>query len=322
MDSDPIDEIGKMKCHCSQFADEVSWLLEGPVPLVATIALRGSPSRQTMPLDEFLTTAEGGSNRRSQETTEGADRGSDPRQSPGPTGADRCLGQAAYTARLQARNSLLSQSEFLERIRWAGSVPTKTIYGGNSAKKSGLTSARAGSGRGARFSAHVGSIWTVTLDIYIESTCGDTTRYTIEDYTRMRVPYVNPEGFRFTIYRKGFFSELGKHLGMQDIEVGDPDFDEAFIIKGNDESKVVRLFSETRIRQMIQAQPKFRLDVKDSEGWFGPTFPEDMDELRFQVVGVIKDVHRLKSLFDLFAAVLDQLCRIGSASEQEPGVTL
>jgi hypothetical protein len=47
-----------------------------------------------------------------------------------------------------------------------------------------------------------------------------------------------------------------------------------------------------------------------------------VDELHFQVVGVIKDVDRLKSLFDLFAAVLDQLCKIGSAYKQEPGVEL
>ena len=73
---------------------------------------------------------------------------------------------------------------------------------------------------------------------------------------------------------------------------------------------------------MIQAQPTIRLDVKDSEGWFGPKFPEDVDELHFQAVGVIKDVERLKSLFDLFAAVLDRLCKIGSAYKREPGVTL
>ena len=141
-------------------------------------------------------------------------------------------------------------------------------------------------------------------------------------YTRMRAPYINPEGFRFTIYRKNLFSDLGKLLGMQDIEVGDPEFDEAFIIKGNDESKVRDLFANPKIRQMIQDQPKIRLGVKDSEGWFGPKFPEDVDELYFQVVGVIKDVERLKALFDLFAAVLDQLCRIGSAYKQEPGITL
>ena len=56
------------------------------------------------------------------------------------------------------------------------------------------------------------------------------------------------------------------------------------------------------------AQPQIRLEVKDSEGWFGPKFPEDVDELHFQVVGVIKEVDRLKGLFDLFAAVLDRLC--------------
>jgi hypothetical protein len=50
--------------------------------------------------------------------------------------------------------------------------------------------------------------------------------------------------------------------------------------------------------------------------------PEGVDELHFQVVGVIKDVERLKALFDLFAAVLDRLCRIGSAQKQMPGVEL
>ena len=170
--------------------------------------------------------------------------------------------------------------------------------------------------KGSKVQVHV-KPWTITLDTYSESS-GESS----VTYTRMRAPYINPEGFRFTIYRKGIFSALGKLLGMQDIEVGDPDFDEAFIIKGNDESKVVSLFSDTRIRQMIQDQPKIRLDVKDSEGWFGPTFPEDVDEVRFQIAGVIKDIERLKALFELFAAVLDQLCRIGSANKQEPGITL
>jgi hypothetical protein len=55
--------------------------------------------------------------------------------------------------------------------------------------------------------------------------------------------------------------------------------------------------------------------------WFGATVPEDVDELHFQAVGVIKDIERLKDLIDLFAA-LDQLCRIGSGNEQEPDVTL
>jgi hypothetical protein len=159
--------------------------------------------------------------------------------------------------------------------------------------------------------------WTIFLDTY-----SINTQHSHVTYTRMRAPYVNPEGFRFTIYRKSVFSDLGKLLGMQDITVGDPEFDEAFIIKGNNENRVQVLFADAAIRQMIQNQPKIRLEVKDSEGWFVPKFPENVDELCFQVEGVIKDVVRLKALFDLFAAVLEQLCRIGSAYKQEPGVTL
>ena len=56
--------------------------------------------------------------------------------------------------------------------------------------------------------------------------------------------------------------------------------------------------------------------------WGGQNFPLDVDELYFQVGGVIKDVDRLKQLFDLFAETLDELCRMGSAYEKNPGVML
>ncbi len=36
-----IDEIGKMECDCPQFVEAARRLIEGPVPLVASIALRG-----------------------------------------------------------------------------------------------------------------------------------------------------------------------------------------------------------------------------------------------------------------------------------------
>jgi hypothetical protein len=169
--------------------------------------------------------------------------------------------------------------------------------------------------KGSKVQSHVGP-WTVTLDTGYSDEDGESV------VTRLSAPYFNPEGFRFTIYRKGYFSDLGKLLGMQDIEVGDPEFDEAFIIKGNDEGKVCGLFANPKIRQMIRDQPKIRLTVKDSEGWFGPKFPEGVDELHFQVLGVIKDVDRLKSLFDLFAVVLNQLCKRGSAYKQDVGVEL
>jgi hypothetical protein len=159
--------------------------------------------------------------------------------------------------------------------------------------------------------------WTIILDTYVES-----AGRTAIAYTRLRAPYVNRDGFKFTIYRKGAFTDLGKWFGMQDIEIGDPQFDERFVIKGNDEKKVAALFARPRIRELLLAQPDVFFTVKEDEGWFGPHFPEGVDELCFQVVGVIKDVERLKLLYDLCAETLQHLCRIGSAYENDPQVKL
>ncbi len=64
------------------------------------------------------------------------------------------------------------------------------------------------------------------------------------------------------------------------------------------------------------------LTEKDNEGYWGADFPADTDELCFHVCGIIKDVERLKLLFELFAETLDQLCRIGSAYEEAPKLKL
>ncbi|MVM32107.1 DUF3137 domain-containing protein [Spirosoma sp. HMF4905] len=159
--------------------------------------------------------------------------------------------------------------------------------------------------------------WTITLDTYTVST-GKT--HTV--YTRIRAPYVNMDGFRFKLYRKGLFSNLGKKFGMQDVEIGFPEFDDQFIIQGNDESKLQLLFKNPIIRRLIEIQPDISLDIKDDDGWLSTRFPEDVDQLTFKVVGVIKDVERLKSLYELFAEILNQLCLIGSAYENDPQVAL
>jgi hypothetical protein len=168
--------------------------------------------------------------------------------------------------------------------------------------------------KGDKVEAHVGE-WTVTLDTFTVSTGNAHVTY-----TRIRAPYVNMDGFRFTIYRKSVFSGLGKLLGMQDIEIGDPEFDPEFVIKCNNEVKAIALFSNEKIRRLIQAQPSMHLEVKGDNGWFGRSFPQGVDELYFQVAGVIKDVDRLKALYDLFAEVLNHLCHIGSAYERDPRI--
>jgi len=159
--------------------------------------------------------------------------------------------------------------------------------------------------------------WEITLDTYTVSN-GKTTIV----YTRIRAPFVNKDGFRFNIYRKGVFDWIGEQLGLKDIETGDSFFDDAFVIEGEPEQPVLTMLSNSAIRALIQRQPDINFQVRDDEGWFGTKFPEGVDELYFQVRGTITDKERLKELFDLFSMILDELCKMGSAYEQAPGVHL
>ena len=194
--------------------------------------------------------------------------------------------------------------------------PRRKEIWGQLSSEMGARYVEGGFGKADKIQATHGD-WTVTLDTYVVS-----TGKTVIVFTRMRAPYVNPGGFRFTVYRKGIFSGLGKMLGMQDIEIGDESFDQDFIIKGTDEARVRELLSNTKIRELIARQPEIRFTVKDDEGWFGTSFPEGVDELYFQVVGVIKDVERLKLLYELFTETLEQLCRMGAAYKESPDVRI
>ena len=159
--------------------------------------------------------------------------------------------------------------------------------------------------------------WQILLDTYTVSTSHST-----QTYTRMRAPFINKDGLYFKISREGFFSSIGKFFGMQDIEIGDPFFDDKFIIKGNNPKKIKLLLAEPKIKELCQQQPRIHFSIKDDEGWFGTDFPEGVDELYFSCVGVIKETVLLKSLFGLFCITLQRLVQIDSAYEDDPQIQL
>jgi hypothetical protein len=159
--------------------------------------------------------------------------------------------------------------------------------------------------------------WTITLDIFMVHT-GKTN----VPFTRLRAPFLNRVAFRCKIHRANVFSAIGKLFGMQDVEVGDEDFDKAFVVKSNDE-RIVRAFcSSAELRRRLLAQKGLQLSIRDDEGWFGAKFPPDTDELRGTIRGILKDPERLRGLFDLFKTALDQMCAIGAAYESKPSLRL
>jgi len=159
--------------------------------------------------------------------------------------------------------------------------------------------------------------WLLTLDTYTVSTGKSSTTY-----TRLRAPYVNADGFRFTVYRSGLFTPLGHVLGMQDIEIGDPDFDQTFVLKANNEPKVRQFFADDTLKALLYTQSAIHMEVKDDEGWFRQSFPDNVDELYFVRLGIMRDLPELRALFDLFSHTLHRLCHFGSAYENDPNIRL
>ena len=65
--------------------------------------------------------------------------------------------------------------------------------------------------------------------------------------------------------------------------------------------KKLKLFlADPKMKELIQGQPKIHLEIRDDEGWFGADFPEGVDELYFECVGVIEETERATKVFVRF----------------------
>jgi len=143
--------------------------------------------------------------------------------------------------------------------------------------------------------------------------------------TRIRAPYVARDTFSFSVKRirarltdGAVLHGMAKLAGKHKIEAADVGFDRGFLITANDTAKARSLLAEPRLCGLIQSQPS--IDISAARpGWrLFKKSSQRLSVLRFEEEGVITDVERLKSLFELFRETLDQLCQIGSALPEEP----
>jgi hypothetical protein len=129
----------------------------------------------------------------------------------------------------------------------------------------------------------------VTLDTYSVPS-GDTST----SYTRFRATFSNPAGLQFSIRREGLIGRLDKALGLQNIDLGEPEFDRNFVVQGKPASEVQRLLSGIGLRQMLQQQKSISLGTRGNE-------------LYLEVQGVVRDVARLRSLLSVLKEVLSRV---------------
>jgi len=133
-----------------------------------------------------------------------------------------------------------------------------------------------------------------------------------KEMTRIISPIISKDNFRFEIYRNGFIRSIEKIFGAQDIEIGRPEFDKAFIIKANNEFKIKSLLQNQKIRTLIETQKEVNLEISNQKGVWENKLPEKEFELQFYADGEIKDIEHLKSLINLFQELLDNLYQMKS----------
>ena len=159
--------------------------------------------------------------------------------------------------------------------------------------------------------------WCVTLDTNVVPAGAAASVV-----TRMRAPFAGGRGFRFKLQRRDLLDALAARLRIHSSETGQADFDREFVVRSDDDAKVRRLFADPDIRRLIRSQPSVNMELRGDDGPFGASLPEGVDELVLRASGFVTNAEQLRRLFALFALTLDRLCLIGSACEDEPGVTL
>ena len=138
---------------------------------------------------------------------------------------------------------------------------------------------------------------TILLDIDIDLGGGFEGGFAT---TILSARFPNPEGFRFALHEESFFDDLGKFFGMQDVEIGYPDFDERIIVKTNDEARVRTLLTDDNTRALLQSLQDFTFEIvladEDAEG--------QEATLELIIEEGITDPVRLREIYRVFFGIL------------------
>lgn len=147
--------------------------------------------------------------------------------------------------------------------------------------------------------------WTITFDHY---TLWSEKNAAI--LTRVIAPVNLVDHFSFEIHKEGIIQKIAKLFGAQDIEIDYPEFDKAFTIKSNNEFKIKTLLRNKEIRNRIFSQKEVNIQISDQKGIWEGKLPKNEFELSYFMYDTIHDIEILKSLFDFFKLLLDELHEI------------
>ncbi|MCC9136796.1 hypothetical protein ACFSKU_10170 [Pontibacter silvestris] len=112
--------------------------------------------------------------------------------------------------------------------------------------------------------------------------------------TRFRTALPATTALRFNIHEQDLLNEIGKVLGMEDIKLGYPEFDAAFIVQANNPNALKRLFAEESIRSILLKHPTAKLKLDTSSN---PDAPDVY--LSFSKNEAIVEITDLREIYHL-----------------------
>ena len=69
---------------------------------------------------------------------------------------------------------------------------------------------------------------------------------------KLEISFENPDGLEFIVFPESGGDKIKKIFGiLKEIKIGNSDFDDRYLIRGNDEEKIVRLFSKPNIQEIM-----------------------------------------------------------------------
>ncbi|HVG42554.1 MAG TPA: hypothetical protein VM888_13150 [Chitinophagaceae bacterium] len=112
------------------------------------------------------------------------------------------------------------------------------------------------------------------------------------------------QNLHLTIHKEGLLDEAGKLLGMQDVEIGYPEFDKKVIIKTNNEEKIKTVFSSQNVRAVIGQLKNYTLKIRQHKN---ESEDDEKPFLELTIENNIPSVAELKVIYEAFSQITASL---------------
>lgn len=123
-----------------------------------------------------------------------------------------------------------------------------------------------------------------------------------------------PSGdFMFSIYKERPLHHLSKAFGMQDIVIGDKQFDSQFIIKSNNEAQLKQLFADKALRDLILSEDTADLRILPEEAGFDPRWMvrPSCSVIVYSRPVLIDHFDHLEGIYNILCKTLNHLEHLG-----------